>query len=75
MNPNSGLQIEARPASTFSRLILFQYQNIFKFHPVMLLDKYEITQGKIKERKEPKYKRNSVKEVPFEKSPLKPHFV
>ena len=42
----------------------------------MLLDKYKITQGKIKEEKEPKYKRTSksMKEIPFEKSPLRTHF-
>ena len=77
MNPNSGLQIDSRPATNFSRLILFQYQDIFNFHPAMLLDKYKITQGKIKEEREPKYKRTakSMKEVPFEKSPLRPHFL
>jgi len=76
MNPNSGLQIDSKPATNFSRLILFQYQDIFNFHPAMLLDKYKITQGKIKEEKEPKYKRTSksMKEVPFEKSPLRTHF-
>ena len=77
MNPNSGLQIDSRPATNFSRLILFQYQDIFNFHPAMLLDKYKITQGKIKEEREPKYKRTakSMKEIPFEKSPLRPHFL
>ena len=53
------------------------YQDIFNFHPAMLLDKYKITQGKIKEEREPKYKRTakSMKEIPFEKSPLRPHFL
>ena len=92
MNPNSGLQIDSRPATNFSRLILFQYQRgkriwlkkddpnykkpLFNFHPAGLLDKYGITQGKIKQQREPKYQRTkkSLKEIPDEQSPFKDHF-
>ena len=56
---------------------MLAFSNAFLYIETMLLDKYKITQGKIKEEREPKYKRTakSMKEVPFEKSPLRPHFL
>ena len=58
MNRNSGLQIDTKPATIFSRLILFQFQKRFGFNPKMLLDKYSVTGNTIKEIKPPKYTKN-----------------